>query len=247
MKKRVFLFNILTIICSLLTFTPLEAQNFDAGNNLFSNAIFRLSADFFNQSSGPATVDYLSDEQNHLFYSSPFFGLEMDYPLRKTVFLNTAITYSGSKTNRNEGLVFVIAPPDDALTNFNRTYRFRSFAFEPKIKTVFELSGVNFFWSIGPIFSLATLKSDIDAAPFGSPQNFSDYKDKRSRSFGLGAQVSTGIQYFLTRQVGLSVEIGYKHLTHNSLSTSIEPVDGQKSLDYQLRSFFHRVGLMFKF
>lgn len=223
-----------------------DAQSHFNEKSFLARTVFGINTEWFSQKSGPASRDYLKDVQTNIFYNNAFYSIQMDYFMTDHISLNAGLSYFGAKTNRKYGLYFFIAPPPDAITNFRTSYNFASFSLEPKVKIMFRLHKFGFFWSAGPILGLGFVNTDIKGANYSNPDDFSDYKQFRSSSLGLGADASTGIQYFITSNLGLNAEIGYKTLRYSSLYTKLNFPDDKIPLDYKLNTFFQRLGIIFQ-
>lgn len=245
MKNLVHVFVLLAFLCTLPGMYA-SAQSVDQKSDFLSKTVFRINTSLFNHHFGSLTNNYYSGIQQDLFRKNIPFGVEIDYAITSNMTLNAGISYFGSRISRKSEIFFAFPPSPDAITNFSTTYSFRSFAFEPKVKINFELKDFGFFWSGGPVLSTAFMKTDIDGAPYENPTDFSDYRHFRSNSFALGAQASTGLQRFVTQNVGLSAEIGYRYLNHSSLKTQ-SGMGSKEPFGYKQNTFFQRVGIIFKF
>ena len=232
----------LFIFIALLT-TQIAAQNNSVVPSFLERSTFKLSTDFINQPVTPNSFWVPTD----FFESTPSIGLEMDYALTTHFVIGSALTFSGTSSESIGVLDYFIRPEDDAHHTIRTVDRFRSLSLDPKAELHFSLSNFDFFWSAGPILSFANLQSTAENSTFENPKNFNSTSSSSSRSFGLGAQASTGVQYFITKKIGLSFEIGYKTLTHNSLYTQHDFGMSKESVTYDLNSVFQRVGLIFKF
>lgn len=180
-------------------------------------------------------------------YSSPIFGAEMNYALTNNFVINAGLTYSGSRSESIGMLYYALQPEDDAIHTFKSENTFRSFSLDPKAKVQFSLNQFDFFWSAGPIVSVASLRGENQTSTFENPEKFTTNSQSTSRSLGFGAQASTGIQYFFSKNIGVSAEIGYKYLQHNSLQTQDEMSGQVQHFEYELNTLFQRAGLVFKF
>lgn len=234
-------FLILTVLLLTLS-TKARGQQ----DNFSSRTSFAVNVEFFSQDSGPAAVDYLSDEQNDLFYQNPFFGVQMNYTLTDHLSLLARLAYTTSQASRNYDILFVTSPPPDVVTNFRSNYHFHNISLEPEAQLFFKVQEMRFFWSAGPVFSTAFLTTDLDGATHSNPSQFSDYKHARSTSFGLGARAATGVQYFLSPHIGFGAELGYKYLRHNSLHTVNESSGNNLPLHYELNTHILKFGIVFK-
>ncbi|MEX0844619.1 MAG: outer membrane beta-barrel protein, partial [Balneolaceae bacterium] len=222
---------------------PLLAQNSEVENNLWDRTTFRIATDFFSEQAQPSS-DWNSSKS---FYSNPLLSIEMDYAFTKNFTLNAGLSYTGSSTEANGILDYAIQPEDDATHTIKSEDKFRNLMLDPKAKLIFSLRQFDFFWSAGPIVSFAVLNSESSASTYANPKSFNTLNSNNSKSIGFGAQASTGFQYFLTNNFGLSLEIGYKTLSHKSLYTQIDFTDQKQSADYTLNTMFQRVGVVFKF
>jgi len=223
-----------------------NAQTNSNENSFLDRTEFTINTEWFSQKSSPASNDYLKDVQRDIFYDNAFYRVEMDYFITDQISVNAGLSYFGGRTNRDNSIVFVIAPPPDAITHFSTSYNFKSLSLEPEAKILFKLHKLGFFWSAGPILAIGFVNTNIKGAAYGNPNDFSNYKHFGSHSFGLGTEASTGLQYLITKKIGLSVEIGYKTLRYGSLYTKLDFPDDKIPLDYRLNTVFQRLGIIFK-
>ncbi len=216
------------------------AQNVSENASFLERTTFRLSTDFVNDPVSPNSFWVPAD----LFDTHPTIGLEMDYALTNHFVIGTGLTYSGSTSESIGVLDYFIRPEDDAIHTIKNSDTFRSLSFDPKAKLQFSLNNFDFFWSAGPILSFASLKSSTENSTFADPNNYNTTNSSSSHSVGLGAQASTGIQYLFSKKIGLSLEIGYKTVKHNSLYTQHDFGTSKESVNYDLNSIFQRVGIV---
>lgn len=231
----------LFIIAALLSPNSI-AQDHSNNSHFTDRASFKISADFINTPASSNSFWVPAD----LFSTQPALGLELDYELSSHFVIGAGFTYSGSRSESNGVLDYVIRPEDDAIHTIKVTDTFRNFSFDPKAKLKFSLNNFDFFWSAGPILSFATLQSATENSTFADPNNFSTINRSSSHSFGYGGQASTGIQYLFSQKIGLSLEIGYKTVTHNSLYIQQNFGTSEESVNYSLNSIFQRVGIVFR-
>lgn len=238
MKKTI---TVSFLTCFMMLTISATAQSDDPKNIFKDCTSFKISTDFLSQSR------HSDRGHSNFLYSSPAFGAEMNYALTKNFIVNAGLTYSGSRSESIGTLYYVIQPEDDAIHSIKSEDTFRSFSLEPKTKLEFSLNRFDFFWSAGPIISVASLHGENQTSTFENPNHFTTNSQSTSRSLGFGGQASTGFQYFFSKHIGLSAEIGYKYLLHNSLQTQDEMSGQVQHFEYELNTLFQRAGIVFKF
>lgn len=222
-----------------------QAQLPEAVDKLLSKSTIGIYSSFLNQNNTP--VSRYFDQKKHFFDSNPSFGVEMNYAFTDHFSVGLEMEYGGSKRVRNENIIFFIAPPPGTLSNFEATYYFRTIAFQPKAILNFDLQDFGFFWSAGPVFSTAVLNANYDASTYGEPEKIVDTKSSFSASLGIGAQASTGLNYFINSNIGISAEVGYKYLTHTNLKAENKFMKSTTPFQLGLNSVYNRIGLIYKF
>lgn len=237
MKTTVFLL----VAIAFLSAKPL-AQNHSATETFLDRTTFKLSTDFVNTPAEPNSFTVPSD----LFTSVPSIGLEVDYLLSDHFVIGFGLTYTGNRSESIGILDYFVRPEDDATHTIRTSDRFNSISFDPSVELQFSLSKFDFFWSAGPILSFATLKSTTENSTFSNPNSFKVQYSSSSHSIGYGARASTGLQYFFSQKIGLSIEVGYKSVIHNSLFAQEDFGTEKEKVAYNLNSPFQRVGLILR-
>lgn len=235
MKSLASLLIIVALLCP-----KSFAQDVPANADFQERTTFKVYTDFINNPASPNSFWVPAD----IFSTTPTIGLEMDYTLTDHFVISSGFTYSGSRSESIGILDYFVQPEDGAVHTIKNSDTFRSLSFDPKAKLEFSLNNFDFFWSAGPILSFARLKSATENSTFSNPDNFKTTRSSSSHSFGFGAQASTGIQYLFSQKVGLSLEIGYKTVMHNSLYTQHDFAPDRESINYNLNSVFQRVGIV---
>lgn len=236
------------IILSILLFFQLGLVMGQTANhdNFWDRSTVNLNTNLSFLGGDNLSSGYLIDEAGHKFYNSSLLEAKLTYKLNENVSLLGGISYTGFNTKNEYGIMYVWPGPEDAISQFRTTYRFMNFAFEPKAQLNFDLRKWMFFWNAGPVLSGTFLKTDIDGETYAEQNQYRDVNTSHSNGFGLGAQASTGAQYFLNDFLGLRFEIGYRYLNHNTLNT-VDPVTNDKlSIHYKTNNFIQRIGLVFK-
>lgn len=225
--------------------STVEAQLPEAADKLLSKSTIGVYSSFLNQNYTPVYNRF--GQQNHFFDSNPSFGVEMNYSFTDHFSVGLEMGYGGSKRVRNEDLVFVMAPPPGTLSNFEATYYFRTISVQPKAILNFDLQDFGFFWSAGPVFSSAVLNASYDASTYGEPDKVVDTKSSFSASLGIGAQASTGLNYFINSNIGVSAEVGYKYLVNSNMKAENKFMKSSTTYELGLNSVYNRIGLIYRF
>lgn len=231
------------LVCFVMLSISVAAQSDGSENNFKDRTSFKISTDFLSQPAHSSSDWGYSS----FLYSGPAVGVEINYFLTNHFIINAGLTYTGSNSKSNGVIDYAVRPEDDAIHTIKSEDKFRSFSLEPKAKLEFSLNQFGFFWSAGPIISLASLHTENQTSTFENPKHFTTNSQNTSTSIGIGAQASTGINYYLTQKLGLSYELGYKTLSHQSLETMHDFGAQTESVKYTLNSVFQRVGITLKF
>lgn len=228
------------LFCFVFLSTSVVAQNDGSKSNFNNSVSLIISADFLSQSARTSS----NWGATGFLYSNPAFGVEMNYALTNHFIINAGLAYTGNHSENIGQLDYFVYPGENAIHSIKSEDTFRSLSFEPKAKLEFSLNRFGFFWSAGPIISLATLQIKNQTSTFENPKHFNNTAQNTSRAIGYGGQASTGFTYDLTKNLGLSFELGYKSFSHESLET-MSTFDGQtESVNYTLNSVFQRVGIV---
>lgn len=244
---KTFTIRILTF--TILGFLLIPHVAHSQKSNFLSRSYFTVNTNFLDQKSGPVDYDFQDEFQNKLFYSKPYFGIELEYQLLQQIWTGIGLNFSRSEVFRNESLMFVAAPPPGTISNFYTTYHYNNLLIEPKVALKTDFYSAEFYWSAGPIFSVALLKSSTDGATYDKPDVIVDNYQSRSNHFNLGVQGATGFNYFFTKNLGLNLEIGYKYVPKTKIehTSSYNQWDSTINYSHQINSFYQSLGLIFRF
>jgi|GEM_PF-4155665 len=243
MKRKVrntlFLAALLFMSASMLM-----AQSPAGNNNFWDRTSLSINTNLFFLDGKDFSSGYLIDENGQRFYNNTLLEIGLSHELSENFSLQGEISYTGFNTSNEYGIMFVIPPPEDAITQFRSSLHFVNLAFEPKAQLDFRLNNWTFFWNAGPIISGSFLKTDIDGAPATNTDQYQDIKKSSSSAFGWGVQAATGTQFFFNDLIGLRFEIGYRYLQHGMLYT-VDPIsDVKRPFDYKTKNFTQRIGLV---
>lgn len=244
MKKTSF--RILQLlVCLSIFLLPCIVQS--QSSDFFSRTHFTINTYFLDQKTGPLDNELRDEFQNKLFYSNPYFGVELEYQLFQQISAGIGLNFSRSQVYRNESITYIVAPPPGTISNFYSTYNFNNLLIEPKIAAKTSFYGAEFYWSAGPVFSIAVLNSNTDWATYDEPEIIVESNQSRSSYFNTGVQGATGFNYFFKKNLGLNLEIGYKYFPENKITHFSKHLDSTITYPHQINSFYQSLGIIFRF